>query len=166
MSKIEVGKIVKAQGIKGEVKVLSLTDDTLRFKNFKSLYISDSQKLEIETIRLDGLVVFIKFAEILDRNGAEALVGKHLMIERNEATPLPEGRYYISDLIGSAVLVDGKQIGKLTDILQHGAADVYVLDKGKIMFPALKTLLKNVDISAKKIELDAKVFDEVAVYEV
>lgn len=165
MSKIAIGEIVKAQGIKGEVKILSLTDDALRFKKLKSLYISEDKKFEIETIRVDREMVYIKFKEILDRNGAETLVGKTVMIDRKDAVKLPEGSYFISDLIGCKVISDGKNIGKVTDVLQHGAADVYVLDSGKIMFPALKNLLVKVDTENKTIEVDSFKLSEVAVYD-
>lgn len=160
---ITVGEIVKAQGIKGEVKIIALTDDALCFKNFKKLSV-EGTILNVEAVRTEGRSVFIKFKEIADRNAAEALVGKRIEAERAVMGKLPAGRYYIADLIGSKVVCSDKCLGILTDVLQNGAADVYVVDGGKIMFPALKDLLTSIDPENKIITLDEQKFGEVAVY--
>ena len=88
-------------------------------------------------------------------------------MERANASKRPEGRYFISDIIGCAVTdTEGKQYGKLTDVLETGANDVYVIKGDKtLMVPALKKLLSSVDIQAKAIVLDAAVLEEVGLFE-
>ena len=91
----------------------------------------------------------------------------YICVDRANAIKLPEGRYFISDIIGCAVTdTEGKQYGKLTDVLETGANDVYVIKGDKtLMVPALKKLLSSVDIQAKAIVLDAAVLEEVGLFE-
>lgn len=167
MSGLIIGKIVKAQGIKGEVKVVPITDDVLRFNALKSAFIDENRLLNVQSVRIDGDVVYVKFAEIETRNDAELLAGKFVSVNRDSAAPLQENRYYIVDLLGCVVKSKKKNFGTLIDVLQHGAADVYVLSSnGKtVMFPAVKDVLIKVDIVSKTIEVDEKRFEEIAVYD-
>lgn len=167
MSGLIIGKIVKAQGIKGEVKVVPITDNVLRFNTLKSVFIDDNRKLNVQSVRIDGEVVYVKFVGVDTRNDAELLGGKFLSVDRDNATPLQENRYFIVDLLGCVVKCKKKIFGTLIDVLQHGAADVYVLsDNGKtVMFPALKDVLINVDVDKKTIEVDERRFEEIAVYD-
>ena len=88
-------------------------------------------------------------------------------MDRANAIKLPEGRYFISDLIGCEVTdTDGKAYGKLTDVLETGANDVYVIKGEKTrMVPALKKLLNTVDVNAKSIVFNADVLQEVGLFE-
>lgn len=168
MSLLTIGKIVKAQGIKGEIKVAAITDCAFDFKCLKEVFIGENQRYKVEFLRVLDIFVFIKLEGVDDRNAAEALVGKYLLASRQDMPPLEEGRYYITDLLGAEVADEkGNNLGMLCDILQHGAADVYVMNaRGKtVMFPALKKLLKSVDVQNKVITVDAEVFSEVAVYD-
>lgn len=72
--KIQVGKIVKAQGIKGEVKLASLIDNTENFKNFRYLYLNE-QRTGVVSVRTDGNFVYVRFSTVTDRNAAEGLRG-------------------------------------------------------------------------------------------
>lgn len=162
---ITIGVIVKAQGIKGEVKIYPLTDNTDRFANLEKVYIK-GKEYGIECVKelVNGL--FIKFSGVNDRNRAEALKGANVEIERKDAVKPEEGRYLIVDVIGSKVVADGVELGKLTDILQHGSADVYCVSGDKpFMFPALKDVIIDIDTDNKVITLEYERLQEVAVYE-
>ncbi len=163
---ITVGEIVKAQGIKGEIKVLPLTDDILRFKKLKKVYICQNL-YEIKSLRIGDGFVYLALNEVNDRNGAEKLIGKEIQIDRNDAVKLPENTYFISDIIGCEVfLSDMKYIGKVDYVYQNGAADVYEVKGEKdVMFPFLNRLVESVDITNKKIVLNKDEFSRVAVYE-
>ena len=103
---------------------------------------------------------------IPDRNAAELFRGKLLHGERDDAPPLEEGRYYIVDILGlSCESETGEVLGKVVDI-QNLASDVYTIEKAgkKILFPAVKGVVKKVDLNAKKLIVDKSVFDEIAVY--
>lgn len=165
MDTIEIGRILKPQGIKGEVKVLPITFDVNRFKGLKSLLIDDEEySVKSVKIREDG--VYISFEGIGDRNDAEGLRNKYLCVTKDQAVELPKDCWFIADLLGCKVWDDaGLELGTVSDVLQNGCADVYCLDGGKVMFPALKNLLKSVDTDTKRIVVDSAVLNEVAVYE-
>ncbi|MEG1608731.1 MAG: ribosome maturation factor RimM [Clostridia bacterium] len=167
MDKIVVGNIAKPQGIRGEVKITPLTDDATRFKNLKHVYVGNIL-YKINAVKVLQNGVFLMLEGIDDRDKAELLRGKDVSIERSDAVELPQDRYFIVDIVGSTVLVDGKAVGKVKDILQNGCADVYVVEdenKKVCMFPAIKRILKEVNVEEKKIVVDKEAFDDLVVYE-
>ncbi len=92
-----------------------------------------------------------RFQEVTDRNGAEALHGCSVMIRELERAPLPEGEFYVDELVGMAVMTDtGKTLGKLTDVLNTPAHDVYVTDTGA-MIPAAGDFIVRVDLPGRTI---------------
>lgn len=167
---LRIGLVVKPQGVRGELKVQPLTDDPGRFAALQSIYLEGKggmapHAVTSVSVREDG--VYLKMEGISDRNQAELLRGCYLCVDREHAVKLPEGRYFICDLIGCRVLDSGgRELGVLSDILQHGAADVYVVSGERpFMVPALKKLLCEVDVQNKRIVLDASVLEEVAVWD-
>lgn len=164
MEKIEIGKIGKAQGIKGEVKINLINPDTELIGKVKSVLVG-SVEYVIESVKILPNGNFIKFKGVDNRNAAEMLNGKLLFVER-DAIKIPQGAYLIADLLGAEVIVDEQSVGILTDILQHGAADVYCVGgERNFMFPALNKVLKKIDVDNKKIVLDGAELGNVAVYE-
>ncbi len=163
---ITVGEIVKAQGIKGELKVKPLTDDISRFKKLKKVYVC-GVLYEIKSLRICDGFVYVALSGIVDRNAAEKLSKKEMQIDRSDAIDLPENTYFISDIIGCEVfLSDEKYVGIVDYIYQNGSADVYeVKGEKNVMFPFLGSLVLSVDIVNKKIVLDKDEFQKVAVYE-
>lgn len=164
MEKIEIAKIGKAQGIKGEVKINLYSSNTALLRQLKSVFIGEIE-YEIETVKVLPNGSFIKLKGINDRNTAELLNGKPVSVFRG-AIHVPDGSYLISDLIDACVCVDGDCVGKLTEVLQHGAADVYcVSGKRNFMFPALNKVLVNVDVVTKTIDLNSEELERVVVYD-
>lgn len=164
--KIVIGTVARPRGISGEVKINPLTDDPRRFLSLKNVYV-DGIARKVVKAQVTPAGVFVALEGVSDRNAAEALRGKELAVEREKAVR-PEGRQFIADLVGCEVrLDDGKNVGVLDDVLQYGAADVYVVRSGKntVMFPALKRLFVSEDPGRGLIVLDSSVFAEVAVYE-
>ena len=164
--RIEIGKVLKAQGIKGEVKLSCYLDDASMLKSVKQLYIG-SNTYTVTHFRADGAFCYVLLDGISDRNAAEALRNWTVYADKESVT-VQQDRYFIDDLVGCTVaLSDGITIGTVKEILQNGAADVFVCagEKGEILFPFLKDLIISVNIDTKQIVLDSKRFGEVAVYE-
>ncbi len=163
---ITIGEIIKAQGIKGEVKIRPLTDDINRFKKLKQIYIG-GLGYDIKSLRIVGAFVYLSLSGVNDRNRAELLVGSEVQIDRVHAVDLPDNTYFISDVIGCDVfLSDGKYIGKVDYVYQNGSADVYeVKGENDVMFPFLNALVVSIDVVRKKIVLNCDEFGKVAVYE-
>jgi 16S rRNA processing protein RimM len=113
----------------------------------------------------DGFA-YIGLRGVPDRNAAELLRGKLIEGAREDAPELDEGQYYIVDIIGLDVETqEGEFLGKVTDITAL-SSEVYTIEKaGKsVLFPAVKGVVKRVDLENKKLIVDKKIFDEIAVY--
>ena len=149
----EIGQIVNTFGIKGEVKVNPFTDDVEQFERLKSILVVKNKQLveiEIENVRYQKHLVILKLKNIDDMNTAEKLKGCYIKINRKDARKLPEGTYFIADIIGSQVITDDGQIlGKVDDIYNTGSNDIYVVkdELGKqILLPGIKDVILDIDV--------------------
>lgn len=144
--RMEIGKIVNTIGLKGEVKVYPYIDD---FTDIKFVYVNNT-RMEIERIRNKKTVVAIKFKEVNSIDEAEELRNVIIELDDEDAPELEEGKYYIKDLIGFEVITDeGKVLGKLDDIFNTGANDIYQV--GEILLPGIDEVIKEIDTENKKI---------------
>ena len=155
---LEIGQIVNTFGIKGMVKVKPFTDDIRRFDKLEKIYIknkNEQKEYEIEEVKYHKDMVLIKFKGIGNLSQANLLRNSYLIIDRENEEPLEEGRYYIVDMIGIEVYTEeGKLLGILDDIFNTGSNDIYVVkdELGKqILLPAIKEVIKQVDIENKKM---------------
>lgn len=168
---IEIAKILKPHGIHGEVKVQLFSDNIEAFCERGFAYVTHGNKyrrINYTSVRISCPYVYLRLDGVNTRNDAEAYHGVFLYLDRKDFEEPDVGEYYICDLIGLGVVSeDGTKLGKLSEILQHGAADVYVV-KGdnNFMFPALSRVIRKVDIENGILEVDAKALEEVAVYDV
>ncbi len=143
---MEIGKVVNTFGIKGEIKVLPYVS---YMEKVKTIYIA-KKKIEVEKIRFQKNVAIIKIKGIDDINLVEEYIGQTVEMEDEDAPKLPKGTYYIKDLIGIDVVTEeGELLGKLDDVITTGANDVYQV--GKILLPAIKEVIKDVDLENKKM---------------
>ena len=166
MSRLIIGEVLKPQGIRGELKIKTFTDEPQDVKGFKTLYI-DGVGYKILSFRVgtDG-AAYVGLRGIPDRNAAELFRGKKIEGEREDAPPLQEGRYYIVDIIGLVCETEtGETLGTVVDIANL-ASDVYTIEKAgkRILFPAVKDVIKKYDLENGKLIVDKAVFDEIAVY--
>lgn len=156
---IQVGKIVNTHGIKGDVKVLPLTDDAHRFDDLKKVYIGDDKlKLEITKVAYIKGNVLLKFKRYDNINDVEKFKNLIVWVDEEDKLKLPEDSYFLHDIIGLSVyLLDGTLLGKVKDILQPGANDVYVVkgESGEHLIPAIKNVVKEINIEQQKIVIDA-----------
>lgn len=150
---ITVGEIVNTQGNRGEVRVLPLTDFPERFKNMKKVRLQKDGRIDyylIEKVYAHKKFMVFKFAGVNDMDIAETLKGALIMVTREELMPLPEHTYYIFDLIDLKVFNQtGRFLGQVTDVLQTGANDVYVVEgvsERPLLIPALKSVVQKIDL--------------------
>lgn len=156
--RLEIGQIVNTFGIKGEVKVTPFTDDITRFDDLEKVYVKSkkqSKQYKVENARYHKNMVLLKLEGINNPEDAEMLRNAFLEIDREDAIPLEEGTYFIADLIGLDVYTDeGKLLGKVDDIYNTGANDIYVIkdELGKqILLPGIKEVIKEVILDEKII---------------
>ena len=154
----EIGQIVNTSGLKGILKIKPFTDDIKKFSNLKTIYIKTKSGLtefKIEQVRYVKNMVMLKLTGIDTVEEAEKYRNLYIKILRDQEEELEEGSYYVVDILGCKVNTDTNQeLGKVVDVFQTGSNDVYVVkdEQGKqILLPAIKQVIKNVDIKNKII---------------
>lgn len=161
--RLTVATILKPQGIRGEVKVKALTDTAENLKAFKKLLI-DGVEYSVLSVRTQGEFAYLALKGIADRNTAELLRGKDIEVFRTDAPDLPDGRYYIVDLIGCTVVDEqGNVLGRITSVTP-AKTDIFVLecDGKEITFVSADGVISDIDVAAGKIYVNSKRFREVS----
>ena len=146
---IEIGKIVNTHGLRGEVKIVPWLDFPEMFEIIDVAYTKSGEKLTVDNIRYQKANVIVQFAEIDNIDKAERLKNSIIYVERKIFDDLPEGTYLIADIIGLDVTDGEVNYGKVTDVIQTGSNDVYVVQKEgskQLLIPAIKDVILDTDI--------------------
>ena len=155
MQEMEIGKIVNTHGLKGHVKVEPWCDGIETFEYLDSIFIKGTE-YNIESVKPHKNILLLKLKNIDDINVAEGFKGAIITADREKLPPLPEGTYYITDIIGLEVYEDEKYIGKISDWIETGSNNVYVIKrpKGKdVLIPAIDDVIKKIDIENKTMSV-------------
>jgi 16S rRNA processing protein RimM len=153
LDEIIIGKLGKARGLGGELKIIPLTDFEGRFDALTEIFVG-GKLMQVESVNHIGGELFVKFKGIDDREFAKNLTNKILTVPRSQAAPLEEGEYYTFDIIGCEVFYGENKIGVVTDVLKTGSNDVFQVKGDKeILIPALKSVVEKIDVADKKIFL-------------
>jgi len=156
----EIGHISNTHGLRGEMKVRPFTADKKRYEELKRILIDikgEFKEYEIEGVRYQKDVVLLKLKGVDDIDAAEKLKNHYISIKREDTKELEEDEFFIADLIGCEIFENNVLIGSLTDVFTAGASDVYVIKrKGKkdLLLPALKSIVKNIDVENNRIEVE------------
>lgn len=156
---LAVGRISKPHGVNGEVRVELLTDNPERFEWLDAIYIGeDSPRLvAIESVRHHQGVVLLKLSGYPTRTEAELLRGELLQVPESEAVPLEEGEYFLYQVIGIGVYTEkGTYLGRLTEILETGANNVFVVDGDSVQYllPDIPDVVRDVDIENGRLVIN------------
>lgn len=163
MNYYQIGKIVNTHGIKGEVRVQSITDfPEKRFAPGAPVFVfqtgHDPRQLVIKTHRRHKQFDLISFKGLDDINAVETLKGSDLKVSEDQQEELASGEYYYRDIVGLNVLdLDKQFIGTVKEIMKSGANDVWVIErKGQsdLLIPAIKDVVKNVDLDNHQIIIE------------
>lgn len=157
---LQIGAFTKTHGVHGEIKVFPITDDLARFKKLKEAIV-DTGKEKI-TVECEGAKFFKQFA-ILKFKGYDSIesiekfCGKGLFVTRQNAVKLKKDEYFICDIIDLTVFdEEDNEIGKVTDVIQTGANDVYeiTLNDGRdFLLPAIKECVLNIDMENRSMKI-------------
>lgn len=163
-----LAKILKPQGIKGEVKLKPYADDLSRFLELPHVYLKRQgayEKREVTASRIYKQFAYIKMRGCDDRNTAETLRGQYLYIDREHAAKLPEGASYIADLIGLRIVDrQGAELGTLAEVIQSARVDIYSVEgKKNFLFPLAPGVVIKKDLEAGEIVVDEGRLAEVSV---
>lgn len=158
---LEIGKIVNTHGLRGEVKVVPWTDSPDDFCDVSIVYIKNKneyKKLTIDGVKFQKNNVIVKFEEYNDINEILPFKNAVLYACRDDLGELPEGVYYIVDLIGLKVYTeDNEYIGEIADVFNAGASDIYdVKREGKknLLLPVIDEVVKSVDIENGRVTVN------------
>lgn len=154
MEYIEIGKIVNTQGLKGEVKMYSYTDNPQRVINLKKIYIEKKEYI-IEKIRENSNMFVLKLKGFDRIEDTKVLMNKEVERELKEDEINDTENFFVKDLVGILVYdEEDKLLGELKEVFQTGANDVYSIitpDNKQILIPAISKVVLSVDIKAKKM---------------
>ncbi|MFN8377049.1 MAG: ribosome maturation factor RimM [Anaerolineae bacterium] len=156
-----IGEILRPHGVHGELKVRVLTEYPERIPSIPVVYIgagvgaSNPRALHVESMRMHQGFALIKFRETPDRTMAERLRGQYVMVRIEDAVPLEEGEFYLYQVVGLPVWTDdGRELGVVTEVLETGANDVYVVKGdayGEVLIPVTPDTILRTDIQGRQI---------------
>ena len=139
---LDIGVIANTHGIKGELKIMPLTDNPERFNKLKDVIVDNKgifNTLNIEYVKYFKNFVILKFKEIGNMTAAEKLKGQILKVDRKDSVKLPKDSFFICDLIECEVFEEnGNKLG-------------FIKNSKEILIPALKAVVKDISIENKKI---------------
>jgi 16S rRNA processing protein RimM len=152
-----IGRVLKPWGVRGEVKIEVLTGFPERFASLRQVFIGDDAKLfSVDRARLHGKAALLKFKGIDSPADAETLRDQLVQVALEDAVKLPKGKLYLYQLIGlSVVTTEGNALGEITDVLDTGANDVYVVHDGtrEILIPAIEDVVKQIDLERREVKI-------------
>ncbi len=165
-----IGEVLKPQGLRGECKIKPCAADLSLFRSWKTVYLREKEgyaPLPIATRCVHEGFVYAVLGDCQSPEDVERYRGAELYIDRAHAAPLEEGSVYIADLIGCRALDEsGRELGTLTDVLQHGPVDTWVFSGPRpFMAPALLSVFPEVDPERRVIRVVTARLEEVAVFE-
>lgn len=154
---VKIGQITSPHGVRGEVRVYPLTDFPERFVNLRRVLLGDAARpIGVHFRGTVKNLVILELEGVTDRDQAEKLRLQYVQVPRSEVHPLPEGHYYVYDLIGLDVVdPEGKPLGKLVAVdTANPAHDLYVVEtapRKRHMVPAVREFVKAIDLAAGKM---------------
>ena len=164
MEKVVLGQIVAPHGVRGDLRIMPLTSNTQLFMEMDYLLLPDDRRLHVVKARPHKNIMLVTVKEIASIEEAEALRGRKVSVYREDMPDLPEGRYYVGDLIGLPVLdEEGNRIGTFKDVLPTGSKDVYVIQPpaGKdILVANIPENIREIDLPNRRIIVRLPEWDE------
>ena len=157
-----VGEVLRPHGVRGEVRVRVLTENRDQLLDLDYVYLADTPedkrrtRLGLKKVRFNKAYALLTLAGYNNRNDAERLRSKLVMIDAEQAAPLEGEQYYLFQLIGLQVVSAGKAIGRVKEVLQTGANDVYIVDSpahGELLLPAHEETILRIDFEARVITM-------------
>lgn len=153
--RIQIGHIVKTQGLKGQVRI-NCSLETVAFSPGKTVYVESKRGIQryltVESFRLHGSMGILSFREIKGIEEAEELVGGDIFVEKAGLPPLPPGEYYWYELQGLKVKTEkGSYLGKIIGVFGTGSNDVFVVQRGpkEILIPATQDVIVDVNLNER-----------------
>jgi len=158
---VTIGRVIKARGLHGEIRVEPLSNIVGRFKFLHEVILElksgENIDFSVEYSRISGVKVILKLKGIDNRDAAEKLSGAYINVTLDNVAPLDDNSYYIFDLVGMGVFDSGNnKIGCVKSVEQYPANDVIIVEKEteEVIIPAIKEFIVGVDLKSKKLTVN------------
>ena len=155
---IILGEVTRVHGVRGAVRVLPLTDFPEHLLALDHVFLVSSatvRRVAVQQAMRSGRFVVMKFTGIDAPKDAEALRGATIQIPAADALPLPPGQFYTFQVVGLTVRTpEGRDIGRVVEVLRTGSNDVYVVRAPageEILLPAVDTVVQRIDVAAGEL---------------
>ncbi|MCY3573197.1 MAG: ribosome maturation factor RimM [Chloroflexi bacterium] len=157
-----IGEILRPHGVRGEVRMRVHSQDPQALQRLRYIYLADKQsssareRVELLRLRFNKTYALLSLSGYARREQAEALRGKLVYCDLEQLPPLDEGEYFLFQLHGLQVIADGVEIGRIRDVLETGANDVYILesaDYGELLIPAHEETIEQIDFASGVIHM-------------
>jgi len=155
--RLSLGWITGSHGVRGEFRMFMVTNHPEALRSIRTLYLGEAQEpWQVRRIHPlpEGKEAIVRLADLTTLEDAAGLRGKQVWVDREALPPLPEGELYHYQLLGLDVVEeDGTLLGRLAEIIETGANDVYVVRglAGEILLPAINDVIRDVDLEAGKM---------------
>ncbi len=158
-SLVITGRVIKPYGVLGWVKVEPLSANPQRFQPGNAFILEGEEageRLLLEEVREGSGVLLAKFRGSQDREGAEKLSGRLLMVEQSEVGDAPPGSFWEHQLLGLEVRTrGGRCLGKVAEVLETGANDVLVVKgEAECLIPMIAEVVKEIDLQEGAVTID------------
>ncbi len=157
---LRVGVITRPHGVRGELKVRLFNEQSAALSAVTHLVVvpesGEARRCEIESVRGNPKGLILALVEVTSKQEADAMRGAMLWVERTQLDPLEEGEYYLVDLVGCSVVLNGKSIAVVTDVRPDPSVDTMVLEMKDGSFaevPIVDAWVGGVDVEGRVVEL-------------
>lgn len=155
---ISIGRIGRAKGLRGEVRVQVYNPQSHLLDEVRSVAagpdVDHVRTLSIAEISQQPKAMIVSFEGVSTREEAEALTGHEIYVRRSDLPELGDGEHYCCDLVGFAVVLEsGETIGTLRNVMSTASNDIYEVagEKGEILLPVIPEVVIRVDQEEKQI---------------
>ncbi len=164
---VVLGKVAKAHGIKGEIKIFPYSGQPENFLHYETIFITADHRAKgikyfIEKSRIQGKFVRVSLQGCQTRNDAENLIGSEVTVLRSELPDLNPDEFYLADLEGKRVVTtEGEVLGLVTGILQTGGHDIISIDNDgrEYLVPLTREFLVRFDANEVLVNLPPGLLD-------
>ena len=158
-----IGRVTAPFGVKGAVRVKPETDQPDRFCDLDEIALELPSGREVRDRVRDARItpkgVVLQLAGCESREQAADLRGAWIKIRQSMAIPLPEGSYWVHEIVGLRVVtLEGEDLGEVTEIIRAPGNDVYVTPH--VMVPAVRQVVKQIDMEGRRLVVDLPPVEE------
>ena len=155
---VAAGRVMRPHGVRGELLVEAVSDLMRSLQAGSQVFLGSRHKpAKVTSARLHGRRWLVRLEGCADRESAEHFRGAELGVRVDDLPPLPEGEYFYWQILGMQVVTeDGRILGRIEEILETGANDVYIVrspDQPEVLLPAIQSVVRQIDLSAGEMKV-------------